>query len=143
MDEVKAKLDSVHKLLRKQVCLIEDAEAIDTEGRAEEAYVNFISGTGFQGSGNQGGNRNSYGNKGNFNQSSKHQKPYSSNYSNNRGYGNSYYQKPPPPTQESKIEEMLDRVLQGQQRMTVDFNGKIDSVYTNLNTRFETLSTHV
>lgn len=27
--------------------------------------------------------------------------------------------------------------------MTVDFNGKIDSVYTNLNTKFETLSTHV
>ena len=35
MDEVKAKLDSVHKLLRKQVCLVEDAEAVDTEGRAE------------------------------------------------------------------------------------------------------------
>ena len=29
---------------------------------------------------------------------------------------------------------MLDRVLEGQQRKTVDFNGKIDSVYTNLNT---------
>ena len=59
------------------------------------------------------------------------------------GYGNSYYQKPPPPTHENKIEEMLDRVLEGQQRMTVDFNGKIDSVYTNLNTKFETLSTHM
>ncbi|KAF2565105.1 hypothetical protein F2Q70_00017482 [Brassica cretica] len=35
MDEVRAKLDSVHKLLRKQVCLVEDAEAVDTEGRAE------------------------------------------------------------------------------------------------------------
>ena len=44
MDEVKVKLDSVHKLLRKQVCLVEDAEAVDTEGRAEEADVNFISG---------------------------------------------------------------------------------------------------
>ncbi|KAF3610782.1 hypothetical protein DY000_02048235 [Brassica cretica] len=64
---------------------------------------------------------------GNFNQSSQHQNPYSNNYINNRGYGSSYYQKPPPPTQESKIEEMLDRVLEGQQRMTVDFNGKIDS----------------
>ncbi|WZZ45372.1 uncharacterized protein LOC125583582 [Brassica napus] len=147
MDEVKAKLDSVHKLLRKQVCLVEEAEAVGTEGRAEKAYVNFISGTRFQGSGNQGGNRNSYGNRGNFNQSSEHQKPYSNtyinNYSNNRGYGSSYYQKPLPPTQESKIEEMLDRVLEGQQPMTVDFNGKIDSVYTNLYTKFETLSTHV
>ena len=141
MDEVKAKLDSVHKLLKKQVSFVEDAEAV--EGRAEEEEVNYIGGTGFQGSGNQGGNRNSYGNRGNFNQSSQHQKPYSNNYNNNMGYGNSYYQKPPPPTQESEIEEMLDRVLEGQQRMTVDFNGKIDSVYTNLNTKFETLSTHV
>ena len=101
--------------------------------------MNFISGIGFEGSGNHGGNRNSYGNRGNFNQSSQHRKPYS----NNMGYGNSYYQKPPPPTQERKIEEMLDRVLEGQQRMRVDFNGKIDSVYTNLNTKFETLSTHL
>ena len=47
MDLVKAKLDSIHKLLRKHVCLVEDAETVDTEGRAEEAYVNFLSGTGF------------------------------------------------------------------------------------------------
>ena len=139
MDEVKAKLDSVPRLLKKQVCLVEEAEAVGSEGRVEEADVNFISGTGFQGLGNQGGNINSYGNRGNFNQSSQHQKPYS----NNMGYGSFYYQKPPPPTQESKIEEMLDRVLEGQQRMTMDFNGKIDSVYTNLNTKFETLRTHV
>ncbi|KAF3612247.1 hypothetical protein DY000_02047979 [Brassica cretica] len=46
MDEVKAKLDNVHKLLRRQVSLVEDAEAIDTEGREEgEEDVNFISGT--------------------------------------------------------------------------------------------------
>ncbi|KAF2551889.1 hypothetical protein F2Q68_00034424 [Brassica cretica] len=50
-----AKLDNVHKLLRKQVCLVEDAEAVDTEGRAEEEDVNFFSGSGFQGSGNHGG----------------------------------------------------------------------------------------
>ena len=42
--------------------MVEEAEAVGTEGRAEEADVNFISGTGFQGSGNQGGNINSYGN---------------------------------------------------------------------------------
>ena len=35
MVKVKAKLDSVHKLLRRQVCLVEDAEAVDTEGREE------------------------------------------------------------------------------------------------------------
>ena len=144
MDEVKAKLDTVHKLLRKQVCLVEDAEAVNTEGRAEEEEdVNFISGTGFQGSGNQSGNINSYGNRGNFNHSSQHQKPYSNNYNNNMSYEYSSYQKPPPPTQDRKIEAMLDKVLEGQQSMTVDFNGKIDYVYNNLNTKFETLSTHV
>ena len=46
MDEVKAKLDSVHKLLRKHVCLVEDAEAVDTADRAEEEEeVNNIGGT--------------------------------------------------------------------------------------------------
>ena len=34
---------------------------------------------------------------------------------------------------------MLDRVLLGQQQITVDFNGKIDSAYNNLNTKIETL----
>ena len=130
MDEVKATLDSVHKHLRKQACLVEDAEAVDREGRAEvEEDVNFIGGTGLQRSGNQNGNF--YGQRSNFNQ---HQIPYSNNYSNNMSYGNSFYQKPPPPTQESKIEAMLDKVLEGQQSMMVDFNGKTDSVYTNLNT---------
>ena len=30
MDEVKAKLNNVHKLLRKHACLVEDADAVDT-----------------------------------------------------------------------------------------------------------------
>ena len=48
MDEVKAKLDSVHKLLRRQVCLVEDAEAVDTNNREdEEEDVNFIGGNRF------------------------------------------------------------------------------------------------
>ena len=34
MDEVRPKLDSVHKSLRKQACLVEDANAVDIEGRA-------------------------------------------------------------------------------------------------------------
>ena len=107
--------------------------------------MNFIGGTGFQRSGIQGGNFYGNGQRSNFNQSSQYLKPYINNYSsnNNKSYGNSSYQKPPPPTQESKIEAMLDRVLEGQQSMTVDFNGKIDSVYNNLNTKFVTLSTHV
>ena len=38
---------------------------------------------------------------------------------------------------------MLDRVLKGQQQLTVDLNGKIDSAYNSLNTRIETLGTQV
>ena len=68
MDEVRAKLDNVHKLLRKQTCLVKDAEAVDTEGKAEVAEdVNIIGGTGFQRSGKQNGNF--YGHRSNFNQS--------------------------------------------------------------------------
>ena len=37
---------------------------------------------------------------------------------------------------------MLDLVLEDQQKVTMDFNGNIDDVYTNLNTKFEALSTH-
>ena len=48
MDEVKSKMDSVHKLLRKKVCLVEHADDVDTYDIAEvEEDVNFISGTGF------------------------------------------------------------------------------------------------
>ena len=69
--EQRAKLDSVHKLLRKQTCLVEDAEAVDIEGKSEvEEDVNFIGGTGFQRSGNQNGNF--YRQRSNFNQSSQH-----------------------------------------------------------------------
>ena len=35
MDEVKAKLNCVHKLLRKQACLVEDAYVVDTKGITE------------------------------------------------------------------------------------------------------------
>ena len=31
MDEVREKLDSVYKLLKKQVCLVEEAEAVDID----------------------------------------------------------------------------------------------------------------
>jgi len=42
---------------------LEDADAVVTEGRAEvKEDVNFISGTGFQGSENKSVNRNFYGN---------------------------------------------------------------------------------
>lgn len=41
------------------------------------------------------------------------------------------------------MEKMVDQVLEGQQKLRVDFNGKINVVYTNLNTKFEPLSTHL
>ena len=105
--------------------------------------MDFIGETRFQRSGNQNGNFYGNGQMSNFNHSLQYQKPYNNNYNNNMSYGNSSYKKPPPPIQENKIEAMLDRVLEGKQSMTVDFNGKIDSVYNNLNKKFETLSTHV
>ena len=85
--------------------------------------------------------KNFYGNnqRGNYNQSSQYQKPYNNNKANDI----SYYQNPQPQTQESRIKKMLDQVLESQQKLTVDFNGKIDDVYTNLSTKFESLSTHV
>ena len=33
MDEVKAKLDSAHKLFKKQACLVEDVDVVDTDDR--------------------------------------------------------------------------------------------------------------
>ena len=58
-------------------------------------------------------------------------------------HGNSSYQNVPPQTRENKIEVMIDHVLEGQQKLIVDVNGKIDDVYTELNTKFENLNTHV
>ena len=74
----------------------------------------------------------------NFNQSSQRNP-----FNNNKAYESSYDQNSPPETQGRKIESMVDRVLEGHQKMTVDFNGKIDGLYLNLNTKFENLNTHV
>src|SRR5690606_6390656 len=64
-------------------------------------------------------------------------------FNNNISYGNSHYQNPPQQTQENKIEAMLDQVLERQQKLTVDFNGKLDSIYKDLDTKIETLGTQV
>ena len=64
LEDVKAKLDSVHKLLKKQVNFAEDVEAIDVDTNMdEEEDVNFVTGSCFQNprSGNQSGYKNSYG----------------------------------------------------------------------------------
>ena len=38
---------------------------------------------------------------------------------------------------------MIDQVFEGQQKLMVNVNGKIDAVYTELNEQFETLNAHV
>lgn len=43
----------------------------------------------------------------------------------------------------TKLESMINQVLEGRQKMTVDFNGKLDVVYTNWNIKFEALKNHV
>ena len=77
MNDVKAKLGSVHKLLKKQVSFAEDVEAVDVgDEDGDEKNVNFNSGTSLQNQryGNQSGNKNSYGNneRRNYNQSSQY-----------------------------------------------------------------------
>ncbi|KAJ4889371.1 Uncharacterized protein Rs2_29119 [Raphanus sativus] len=138
MNEVIAKIDALHAFLGQPVCSAEEGEAREDD---TEEDVNYTGATGFQRYGNQSGNRNFFGSgqKSKYNQSSQYQKPFP----NTRNYGNSAYQNPPPPTQESTFDAMIDRVLEGQQKLTVDFNGKIDSVFNNLTTRIDTICTQV
>ncbi|XP_018479718.1 uncharacterized protein LOC108850736 [Raphanus sativus] len=109
LNDMQTKLDSVNKLLKKQVSFAKEVEAIETdEERYEEEDVNYIGG--FQRFENQSGNRNFYGNsqRSNFNQNSRYQKPFSNkNYNNNKNLNNSFYQNHPPSTQ---IGAMLDSV---------------------------------
>ncbi|KAL1216048.1 hypothetical protein V5N11_029615 [Cardamine amara subsp. amara] len=100
---------------------------------------------------NQGGYSN-FGQRNNFsgNQNStgyvskpQYSKPFTSNNSYGRTYGSSSYQAPPAQTETSEIKAKLKQVLEGQQKITVDFNGKIDALYTYLNSKVEALNTHV
>ena len=75
LEDVKAKLDNVHKLFKKQVSFAQDVEAVDVDSDMdEEEDVTFVSGSGLQNqrSENQSGYRNSYGNgqKSRYNQNS-------------------------------------------------------------------------
>ncbi|CAA7029163.1 unnamed protein product [Microthlaspi erraticum] len=83
--------------------------------------VNFINGAGFQG------------------QRWVNQQGYGSSY--HKPYGSSSYQKPP--EQDNEMKSMLKQLLEGQQNMTVSFNGRMDAMYQDLNGKFEALSTHV
>ncbi|XP_024005011.1 uncharacterized protein LOC112082144 [Eutrema salsugineum] len=150
--EVKAKLDSVHSLLvgKKSVRFPAKVQNFGPDETLEEEDVNFINGAGFQGQrfGTQQGNTNYNGNNqrstftGNQNSSGYNFKPqYQTSYSNNsfsRNYGSL-----PTQTPDNKVKSMLEQILEGQQKMTVDFNGKIDALYMDLNGKIEVLNTHV
>ncbi|XP_024015856.1 uncharacterized protein LOC112089112 [Eutrema salsugineum] len=156
--EVKAKLDSVHSLLvgKKSVRFAQEVESFEPEDAAEEEDVNFVSGSGFQGQrfGNQQGNRSYSGNYSGNNQRNtfnsnqnfsgytpkpQYQKPFSSNsFSRNYSTPSSQPQNP-----DNEMKSMLEQILEGQQKLTVDFNGKMDALYLDLNGKIEVLNTHV
>ncbi|KAL1194513.1 hypothetical protein V5N11_010419 [Cardamine amara subsp. amara] len=156
--EVKAKLDTMHNLMmgKKQVQFVVKVEVFEPDNEQEEQDVNYVSGIGFQHFGNSQGNRsynggsprgNSSGNPSSSNyrgnQTSQYQKPFQSGSSFTKNYGSSSYQNIPPPTPTSKMESMLEKLLEGQQKITVDFNGKLDSLYTDLYGKIEQLNIHV
>ncbi|XP_024016588.1 uncharacterized protein LOC112089948 [Eutrema salsugineum] len=120
--EVKAKLDSVHSLLV-----------------GKKSGQRFGSG---QGNTNYNGNNQRSTFTGNQNSSGYSSKPqYQISYSNNRFSRN--YGSPPTQTPDNEVKSMLEQILEGQQKMTVDFNGKIDALYLDLNGKIEVLNTHV
>ncbi|KAL1188094.1 hypothetical protein V5N11_003129 [Cardamine amara subsp. amara] len=152
------KIDSVHNILvnKKSVQFAAEVETFEPEDERVEEDVNYVGGTGFQNQryeNNQ--NRsgyNNFGQRSNFsgNQNStgyvskpQYSKPFTSNNSSGWTYGSSSYQAPPAQTETSEMKAMLEQILEGQQKITVDFNGKIDALYTDLNSKVEALSTHV
>ncbi|XP_024011299.1 uncharacterized protein LOC112086560 [Eutrema salsugineum] len=156
--EVKAKLDSVHSLLvgKKSVRFAQEVESFEPEDEVEVKDVNFVSGSWFQGQrfGNQQGNRNYSGNYSGNNQRStfnsnqnfsgytpkpQYQKPYSNN-SFSRNYSTPSTQ---PQTPDNEMKSMLGQILEGQQKLTVDFNEKMDAFYLDLNGKIEALNNHV
>ncbi|XP_024013122.1 uncharacterized protein LOC112087445 [Eutrema salsugineum] len=115
--EVKAKLDSVHSLLvgKKSVRYPAEVQNFGPDEAFEEEDVNFINGAGFQGQRFDSG-------QGNTNYNGNNQR---STFTDN------------------EVKSMLEQILEGQQKMTVDFNGKIDALYLDLNGKIEVLNTHV
>uniref|UniRef100_A0A0D3D4A2 Uncharacterized protein n=1 Tax=Brassica oleracea var. oleracea TaxID=109376 RepID=A0A0D3D4A2_BRAOL len=135
MDEVKAKLDSVHKLLKKQVSFVEDAEAV--EGRTEEEESRKrIAET----------DRPSSSTMTRASSPDEHDR-VAGRLAGYLGRDTSQLARRARPCRRSTRRRARPRHEPARPasttRMTVDFNGKIDSVYNNLNTKFETLSSHV
>ena len=148
MAEVNAKLDSVHNLLtgKKHDHFGAEEETIEPEHESEER-VFYIDGQGYrkfgQPQGNFSGNRFK-GNQGYSNYTPKpaFQKTFpQSNFL--RNYGNSTYQAPPPPLVETRMESMLEQILESQTKLVVEFNGKFDAVYTDLNGKIDNQSSHL
>ncbi|KAG7583496.1 Retrotransposon gag domain [Arabidopsis suecica] len=147
--EVNAKLDSVHSFLtgKKDVHFAAEVETIEPEEESEEG-VFYIDGQGYRKFGPPQGNFSGQrftGNQSNsgFNNRLTFQKTYPQTSSFQRTYGNTIYQNPPAPTPESKMETMFEQILEGQTKLTVEFNGKFDAIYTDLNGKIDTLNTHM
>ncbi|KAG7603809.1 hypothetical protein ISN45_At05g027770 [Arabidopsis thaliana x Arabidopsis arenosa] len=49
----------------------------------------------------------------------------------------------PPPSAETRMESMLEQILESQTKLVVEFNGKFDAVYTDLNGKIDNLSSHL
>ncbi|KAL1218024.1 hypothetical protein V5N11_012223 [Cardamine amara subsp. amara] len=123
--EVKAKLDLMHNILMAKTknaeCRSTPVMGVDRHlpfKKDEVEEVNYIGGAGFQ------------------SQRFQYQQNNNRNFTNN-------YQPIPPKSPENKMESMLEQLLEGQQKITVDFNGKIDALYTDLNGKIEQLNVHV
>ncbi|KAG7548017.1 hypothetical protein ISN44_As12g032250 [Arabidopsis suecica] len=112
--EVNAKLDSVHSLLTGKKAVHFAAE-VETIEPEEESEEGVLT----------------------------FQKTYLQTSSFQRTYGNTTYQNPTAPTPESKMETMLEQILEGHTKLTVEFNGKFDAIYSDLNGKIDTLNTHM
>ena len=50
---------------------------------------------------------------------------------------------PPLPSLETRIESMLEQILESKTKLVVEFKGKFDAVYTDLNGKIDNLSSHL
>ncbi|XP_024013976.1 uncharacterized protein LOC112088054 [Eutrema salsugineum] len=122
--EVKAKLDYVHRVLvgKKSVRFAQEVESFEPEDEAEEEMSILSMDHGFKVRGLV-----------------ISKKSYSNN-SFSRNYGISPTQTQTP---DNEVKSMLEQILEVQQKLTMDFNGKIDALYLDLNGKIEALNTHV
>jgi len=131
---------------KKHVHFAIEDESIEPETGSEEGFF-YIDGQDYKKFGQPQGNFS--GNRFTGNQSSSNYTPKpafqkSFPHSNfKRTYGNSAYQAPLPPSSESIMQSMLEKILESQTKLVVEFNGKFDAVYTDLNGKIDNLSSHL